>query len=408
MNRHIDPAKFLKIKNPERVLEVLFEILSAVHATQNLNELYKSIHKSLGKILNVENFFIANHDSKNDTIYFPYFVDEVDKGIAPAITTFSKTGSLTGNVIRQGRPLIFFTKELADFKNKNRELNLEPIGSPAKVWLGSPLKVSNNTIGAIVVQSYTSEDMYDESDLDILDMVSQHIAVALERKETDDAIKEQQQVLEKILELSPVGIALFEGRTFKRVNDEFVNLFGYDQKSDFEDKSEEMIYPAKKDYDDAGKIIAADAIAKDKSEFECNLVKKDSTRFPAHITIAFASANNPIPWQVFSIENITKTKNMRNEIIQHERLQGILEMAGAICHELNQPLHAILGYCDILIMDKTIEQKELNEILNVIIEQVSRINRVTKKLLGITEYKTLKYAGKNKIFDIWNAGEENG
>ena len=50
--------KFLKIKNADRVLEVLFEISTAVHTTQNLAELYRVIHKSLAKILNADNFFI--------------------------------------------------------------------------------------------------------------------------------------------------------------------------------------------------------------------------------------------------------------------------------------------------------------------------------------------------------------
>jgi signal transduction histidine kinase len=35
---------------------------------------------------------------------------------------------------------------------------------------------------------------------------------------------------------------------------------------------------------------------------------------------------------------------------QRERLQGVFEMAGAVCHELNQPLMAISGYTDLLAM----------------------------------------------------------
>ena len=91
MNRHIDTEKFLKIKNADKVLEVLFEILTAVHTTQNLNELYKAIHKALSKVLNVDNFFIASHNRKKDSISFPYFVDRMDTDLAPEIFNFSKT-----------------------------------------------------------------------------------------------------------------------------------------------------------------------------------------------------------------------------------------------------------------------------------------------------------------------------
>ena len=34
-----------------------------------------------------------------------------------------------------------------------------------------------------------------------------------------------------------------------------------------------------------------------------------------------------------------------------EELQAIIEMAGAVCHELNQPLQSMSGYCKLLMMD---------------------------------------------------------
>jgi len=35
---------------------------------------------------------------------------------------------------------------------------------------------------------------------------------------------------------------------------------------------------------------------------------------------------------------------LRKTLAEKEKMQGVLEMAGAICHELNQPLMAISGY----------------------------------------------------------------
>ncbi len=404
MNRYIDSEKFLQIKNADKVLEVLFEILTAVHTTQNLDELYKAIHKSLSKVLNVDNFFIANHNITKNSISFPYFVDLVDTELAPEIFNFSETGSLTGKVIKEGKPLIFFSKELAEFHKHNKILNRLPIGSESKVWMGAPLIVKNRTIGAIVVQSYSSEEIYSKNDLDILDMVSQHIAVALERKETEKAINKQKQVLEKIFKFSPAGIAVLENRVFKRVNDEFVRLFGYDSKAEFKDKSANMLYASYEDFVKAGEIMSSDIVSREKSDFEFNMIKKDGTVFPAHITINYLDTADPFSWTVTSITDLTARENTRKEKISHEKLEGILEMAGAICHELNQPLHAILGYCDLLMMESAVNKDEVRDILNIIIEQVGRINKITKRLTSITQYKTLNYAGKNRIFDIWNAG----
>jgi PAS domain S-box-containing protein len=399
--------KFLKIKNADRVLEVLFEISTAVHTTQNLAELYRVIHKSLAKILNVDNFFIASHNKQKDLISFPYHIDKIDSGPAPEIYNFSKTGSLTGRVIKAGQPLIFFSKDLAEIRKENIILNKLPIGSECKVWLGAPLIVKKKTIGAVIVQSYSSEKKYQKSDLDILDMVSQHIAFAIEKKEADDAIREQRLIFEKILDLAPIGLALTENRIFKRVNDKFVKIFGYVNKTDFNNKSTSMIYASKKDFFEAGENITKEFNTEKKVDFEYNLMKKNETLFPAHITVNYATVKVPSPWTVASVTDITKIKNAQDEKIKHEKLQSILEMAGAICHELNQPLHAILGYCDLLLTGYDIDAKETKVILKTIVEQINRIKKITKKLLSITHYKTLKYAGKNKIFDIWNTDIEN-
>jgi len=398
--------KFLKINNADKVLEVLFEILTAVHGTQNLKDLYKAIHKSLGKVLNVDNFFIADHNIQKDSISFPYYVDRVDTELPSEILDFSQTGSLTGKVIKAAKPLIFFSKDLAEFKKENKHLNRTPIGSASKVWLGAPLIVKDKSIGAIVVQSYSSEKKYKKSDLDILDMVSQHIAFAIERKEADDAIREQKQIFEKIFELSPAGIAFVANRVFKRVNDEFVKIFGYENKADLINKKTEMTYASKKEYLRAGEIMYSDSALKHRSDFKYNLKKKDKTLFPARITINYSTLKDPLLWAVFSVTDLTETEDAGKERIKQEKLQGILEMAGAICHELNQPLHAILGYCELLMMDHDTDVKEAKEMLIIIAEQINRIEKITKKLLSITQYKTLKYAGKNKIFDIWNAGIE--
>jgi hypothetical protein len=50
---------------------------------------------------------------------------------------------------------------------------------------------------------------------------------------------------------------------------------------------------------------------------------------------------------------------------QRERLQGVFEMAGAVCHELNQPLMAISGYTDFLAMKSVYGTLNRREFINV-------------------------------------------
>ena len=56
-----------------RTIHALFEISNAVTSTDNLDELYSSIHISLGKILNLENFAIAIYHKEKDSMTSPYY-----------------------------------------------------------------------------------------------------------------------------------------------------------------------------------------------------------------------------------------------------------------------------------------------------------------------------------------------
>ncbi|MFH1152458.1 MAG: PAS domain S-box protein [Pseudomonadota bacterium] len=389
------------IRDAYKTMEVLFEITDAVTSTLNLDELYRVIHSSLGKILNVDNFYIAIHNPEKDSIVFPYWVDEKDAPLAE-IFNFSKTASLTGNVISAKKPLIFYEKdilELAKLKNQ------KAIGTPAKVWLGAPLTIRNRVTGALAIQSYRSKSMYRESDLDILKLVAQHIAIAIERKHSDQELQEQREILEKILETSPVGISLVENRVFKWVNSEMVRLFGYHGKEDFKDKSVKMIYASEADYQVAGEKIYSRLSTDSRVEFDLTLVRRDNTTFPAQIKLNSADPSSPMAWTIATIADISERLTAEEEINKREKLQGVLEMAGAVCHELNQPLQAILGYSELILMDQYKDTPLYND-LDAIRTQISRIGTITRRLSGITKYKTVDYPGNKKIVDIWGSSKD--
>ncbi len=128
-----------------------------------------------------------------------------------------------------------------------REQGKNPPGTAFKILLGAPLMIRDRVLGAIVIQDYNASSAYQDQDLVLLNSISQHVALAIERKEAEEKIKEQDKILGKILESSPVGIALVQKLTFKWVNSEMVRMFGYETKEDFHNKSVRMIYTAVED-----------------------------------------------------------------------------------------------------------------------------------------------------------------
>jgi PAS domain S-box-containing protein len=393
--------KINKKRDPGKTIEVLFKISEAVSNTRNLDELYTVIHKSLDEILNVDNFYIALHNEERDSITFPYHVDEKDE-VLDEIVNFSKQPSSTGMLIKNRKPMIFYEEDIIRLASQFKD---EAIGTVCKIWLGAPLIINDRVIGAIVIQNYDSAKAYQKEDLDLLNSVSQHIALAIERKESEKQLTEQRQVLEKILESSPVGIALVQNRIFKWVNNEMVQMFGYQSKLDFENKSTRMIYSDTDDFETIGEQIYSSLEEKGLAESEVDLVKKNDTLFPAHLKLSCGDPSNPMAWTIATFADISQRKSAEKEKFERERLQGVLEMAGAVCHEINQPLQAILGYSELLLLSRGSDNIEENNI-NSIKSQATRLGKITRKLSNITHYRTVDYPGNTKIVDIWNASSD--
>lgn len=97
---------------------------------------------------------------------------------------------------------------------------------------------------------------------------------------------------------------------------------------------------------------------------------------------------------------------LQNESSKRQRLQGVLEMAGAVCHELNQPLQVVSGYTEML-MTEVADDDPIRESLEKILEGVEKMGNLTSKLMQITDYQTRGYLdGKLSIIDINKSAKE--
>jgi signal transduction histidine kinase len=97
--------------------------------------------------------------------------------------------------------------------------------------------------------------------------------------------------------------------------------------------------------------------------------------------------------------DMTDRKRADEERHRREKLLSILEMAGTICHEMNQPMQIISGYSELLLMN-TPENDPIYNKLKTIGEQIRRMGSITRRLMMIKEYKTQDYVGFGRIIDL--------
>ncbi len=223
-------------KKIERIQQIMYNISNAVNITKDLNELFLSIQKELGSIFDTTNFFIAFYNKEDDTLTLPFFVDEKD-----SFEAFPAKKSLTGYMIRNDRPLLMKNKDIASLVKSGE---IEDVGTPSKIWLGAPLKIKDEIIGALVVQHYEDELAYTEKDLEILQFVSSQIGLSIETKRAYDDVQVEKAYFEQLFEGSPECIVLTSnhGRLI-RVNSEFQKLFGYSPEEAVGNYIDELIVP---------------------------------------------------------------------------------------------------------------------------------------------------------------------
>ncbi|MBF0573392.1 MAG: PAS domain-containing protein [Desulfamplus sp.] len=101
--------------------------------------------------------------------------------------------------------------------------------------------------------------------------------------------------------------------------------------------------------------------------------------------------------------DITAKKKMEEDIIKSEKLKGVLEMSGAVCHEMNQPMTSAMLHLQLLCEELSTDLGE-NHIyrndIDVIKKSIEDMSIITKKLMSINRYRTQEYIKGQTIIDI--------
>lgn len=216
----------------------IYRISEAAHAADGLLALYGHIHAIIGELMPADNFSVALYDSANETLSFPYFINEQGgaRRRQPLVP-----GTPLAQVINGGRPLLTTRGSVAQGGNA-ADAGL----SDRANWLGVPLAMHDGLKGALVVQTFAPGVTYTVEDRDLLQFVSTQVASAIERKQAEarlhhmarhDALTDlpnralfhdrfDMALIRARREDEYVALLFIDLNGFKRVNDDFGHAVG--------------------------------------------------------------------------------------------------------------------------------------------------------------------------------------
>ncbi len=220
-----------------------------------------------------------------------------------------------------------------------------------------------------------------------------HIARDITRqKQTEQALRESEERFRHLSEATMEGVLLSEDSSIIAANKVLTEMLGYSMEELRGMDLLELIAPQDRDrlihYVRNGRSGVYD--------FQC--IRKDGTAFPIEAHIRAITYKGGMVYQT-AIRDLTEQKRIEHQRLAHEKMQGVLEMAGAVCHEINQPLMALHGLIDI-VQAKRASSEDTSIHLDRMREQIDRLAALTRKLMNITKYETKAYARGEKIIDI--------
>lgn len=212
-----------------------------------------------------------------------------------------------------------------------------------------------------------------------------------ERKQAEKSILESRDRLETILQSIPVGVVIIDSETHKIIdtNPKAVMMRG----GPIEPGTlcHNIICPTEKGkcpITDLGQVI---------DESERKLIKFDGESVPVLKTVIPTIIDDK-KCLIECFIDFSEHQRAEKERVKKEKLESVIEMAGAVCHELNQPLMILSGSLELLLMEMTEDNHYCSD-MKRIKEQVDRMGGITRKLMSITSYKTKSYLNR-KIIDL--------
>ncbi len=108
----------------------------------------------------------------------------------------------------------------------------------------------------------------------------------------------------------------------------------------------------------------------------------------------------------FSAQRSADGVDVGQDMLDKERLAAIVETAVTVNHEVNNPLTAILGNVQLLLLKHQNLDDELREKLKVIEASAMKIKDVTQRLMRLTTPRSVEYSDGTKMVDISEEEQE--
>jgi PAS domain S-box-containing protein len=345
------------------IQEALNEIIEAVVAAPNLDQLLETVMELMMNALEVEKsgIWAAGHSVIHG---LPRNIGEIDTRVnqqSPRLAAIFQN-----KLVIEDWSHIQETDELRAWKRHMENFHI-------RASLYAPVISGDKRIGALALSSTTPRIWLPE-EIALAEAVGRQIGSAVERLDLLAKTQEQAQQVKHIIETVPEGVILLD--TERRIL--LVNPAAEKYLSMLLDENEldkPLSHLAEKPIEEMLKILPGSPWQEIQVQKEPRLIFEFAAR-------PLESKDQNEGW-VLVLRDVTLDRENQARIQMQERLATVGQLAAGIAHDFNNIMAAVVIYTDLLAMEPNLKPASLEQ-LNIVQQQVQRATSLIRQILDFS------------------------
>jgi PAS domain S-box-containing protein len=317
------------------------------------------VHMIVRSLMPANNFYISLHDPIKRMLTFPYIVDERDACPGP----ITESSGLTGHVLRTGESFLAcranrIVKEdgRGVIYDSGYEVPFVECGTPPAQWLGAPMVIKGRPLGVLEIFDYQNEQAYAEEEKQLLTFIADQTALAIERKQAEQALRESEQKFRALFEASSAGVMIHDEHQYLAVNPAMLRILGYGDPWELLGKNPAMTSPPTQPGGESSAVLAQrhmqECMTKGSARFEWVGRTAQGKDVPLEVILTRVEWGGKQLIQAV-VTDISKRKEAEAELLRslaREKELSALKSSfvSMVSHEFRTPLGIILSSAEIL------------------------------------------------------------
>jgi PAS domain S-box-containing protein len=368
----------LVLQNKFDYQRILQESINAIITILDLNELLNYIIRCIKTSLGVEHLCL--HLREKDGHYRqPWSIE-----YRAQLEACPVDGVVIDWVKRSGDVVI--REELQEKLPEEHFGRLNAWMKEAKTEVIIPLFYNGELQGIITLGAKGNGEPYAQSDIDLLEALAGHAAIAIanarlydEARRSKESLQESEAKFRTLAQALPAALFILRGRTILYANPSAGSLAGYTNEEFLSMDFLDIVHPDfRETVQEGGSAALSDGQPPSQCEFK--VVRKNGGERWVLMTSERLEYEGQ-PALIGTLLDITEHKALEGQLRYAQKMEAIGKLAGGVAHDFNNVLTAVAGYGNLL-HDSMKKDDPLRSYVDQILASTEKASTLTQTLLA--------------------------